>query len=200
MLKNVINEVMVAPLGEMIYSIGKGVGEAQAALDAGSLAQTLALYSKNSVGIDGFPKETTQLAKLLKEIGYRPTFYAIPETEVETKITLTMAGQDASNLLNSDKQNPTTKTAVPAPASGLLPFASQSLLKSIDRISLQKPVLQPYVAPINATNANKYNVDIEAAATLRFKIVPVPTPIYVENLIDNDLVDKLLEEIEENSD
>jgi len=194
MLNNVINEVMVAPLGDMIHSIGKGVGEAQAALDAGSLAQTLAMYSKQPLSAkDGFSRETSEMVKLFKEIGYRPTFYAIPETEVITKISLTMSGQDVTNLFKFDAGEP-QPSVVP---SNLLRLASITTKQALSRLTLQKIPVQSYVAPVNAGTANKYNIDLEAAATLRFKIVPVPTPVYVENLLDNDLIDDLLDKVDE---
>jgi len=165
MSNNVINEVMAIPLGELISSIGKGVGEAQAALDAGSLQQTLALYSKDNLDNTG---KNTKLAKLLKEIGYRPTFYALPETEVTTTVSIAISGEGVTDLsiLNG-----------------------QTLAKRI------LPRLTVY--PINAANSNRYNVDIKAATTLNFKIVPVPMPIHIEHLLDNGTIDELLDKIEE---
>jgi hypothetical protein len=153
------------------------------------------LYAKNV-----YKKEQIDLVKLMKEIGYRPTFYALPETEVTTKITISMSGKDVTNLLNLDSTDkPSASPATTLPKSSttkLLAVAANTLTKPLERITLQKAPLQSYVAPINAVNANKYNVDITAATTLRFKIVPVPTPVYIENLIDNNMVDELLEKIE----
>lgn len=78
-----LNEAMSAPLGNLIASIGEGVGEAQAALDAGSLAQTLAIY-------DGNDQNANATLQMLKEIGYQPTFYVIPETKVKVKMSLSL--------------------------------------------------------------------------------------------------------------
>ena len=77
-----LKDVLSAPLGELISAIGKGVGEAQAALDEGSLNQTMALYNQAN---------NTEMTKLLREIGYQPTFYVLPETEVEAQISLSFS-------------------------------------------------------------------------------------------------------------
>jgi hypothetical protein len=160
MLEKLFNEVMAAPLGNLISSIAEGVGEAQAALDAGSLKQTLEIYTSSS--------NKSESLELLKKIGYRPTFYVLPETEVTTTVSMTISGSDVDiSQLVTPKLAPT-------------------------KILLASRRLKSYVAPVNATNANKYNIDINAATTLKFKIVPVPTPVYVENAINDDEVDELL--------
>lgn len=91
------SELLSNPLGDLISSIGRGVGEAQAALDAGSLAQTLEIYR---VGSD----DTEKQLKLLREIGYQPTFYTIPETECEAQVSLSL-GITGSEQMVSPLQN-----------------------------------------------------------------------------------------------
>jgi hypothetical protein len=94
-----IKDVMSEPLGNLISAIGRGVGEAQAALDAGSLNQTLEIYREDSTR----PKEEQEMIELMRSIGYQPTFYALPETEVEAQVSLsfnmngTTDGLDRSN-------------------------------------------------------------------------------------------------------
>lgn len=77
-----IHQVVATSLGEVIASVGDGIGEAQRELDEASLAQTLALYAD----------QEGEAARLLREIGYRPTFYALPETTGEVQVSLTLAG------------------------------------------------------------------------------------------------------------
>ena len=146
-----LNEMIAVPLGDLIYSVGKGVGEAQAALDAGSLAQTKAIYSS---------KNTDAFLLSLKEINYQPTFYVIPETEVELQLSLSVSGTSTS----------TASTATP-PATISNP--SLRLAKKL------------YVTPVNASNANKYNIDLNATTKIKFKIVPIPPPVSIE-AIEND--------------
>jgi hypothetical protein len=138
-----MKDVLATPLGELISSIGEGVADAQAALDAGSLAQTLAIYSEGG----------DELLTQLRDIGYQPTFYALPETEVEATISLALSGTA-----------PTT--------SGPL----QSLTKKV--IGATKV----YVSPLNASNTNKFNMNVNAATKLKFKIVPVPPAAAVADI------------------
>ncbi|MEL6535758.1 MAG: hypothetical protein AAFQ98_10120 [Bacteroidota bacterium] len=81
-----MKDVLAAPLGELISSIGNGVAEAQAALDASSITQYLALYG------DG----DDETARRLRQIGYQPTFYTIPETEVEAQVSLSISAKGTS--------------------------------------------------------------------------------------------------------
>lgn len=134
-----MKEIMAAPLGELISSIGKSVGEAQAALDAGSLAQTLEIY--NSENKD-------EVLNMLKSIGYQPTFYVLPETEVEAQVSFAIASNSTS---------------------------SPSMSNDISRSKV-------YATPINAGNSNRFNLDVNAMAKLKFKIVPVPPPDGVSGL------------------
>lgn len=87
-LSELVSEVISAPLGDLIASVGKGVGEAQAALDEMSLKQVLTLYSSNVQDVDN---DSRNLLTFLREIGYQPTFYTLPETEVEAHIALSFS-------------------------------------------------------------------------------------------------------------
>ncbi|WP_054851068.1 hypothetical protein [Olleya sp. ITB9] len=150
------SDLLSGPLGELIASIGRGVGEAQSALDEGSLQQTLALYSLDNPQDATTPDADTadaasvtvtdnqRMLELIRSIGYQPTFYVIPETEVEAKVSLTM---DLSNTQS-------------APL----------------RQTYQSRNYRANVTPLNANNINQYSLNANAAATLKFKIVPVPPP------------------------
>jgi hypothetical protein len=85
---NIFSELLANPLGELISSIGRGIGEAQAALDEGSLQQTLEIYREDNAA-DRTP-EQQRMMQLVREIGYQPTFYVIPETDVEAQVSLSM--------------------------------------------------------------------------------------------------------------
>ena len=100
-----LKDVLSAPLGELISAIGKGVGEAQAALDEGSLNQTMALYNQAN---------NTEMTKLLREIGYQPTFYVLPETEVEAQISLSFSMNAENTNSGNATQNKMFKTQVSA--------------------------------------------------------------------------------------
>ena len=157
-----MKDVLAAPLGELITSVGEGVAQAQAALDEGSLEQTLRIYSETD----------DEGLKLLRDIGYQPTFYALPETVCEAKISLAM-----SNVVTDGGK----KTV--SPLTGKL----ASPLKS-----------KVYVSPVNATSSNKYNMKTEASTSLKFKIVPIPPSNSVAEIrVLPNLVGKDLSEVEE---
>lgn len=180
--KKQFSELLSSPLGELIASIGRGVGEAQAALDEGSLTQTLELYKLEEAQqlkdrLDNANEdekqeiiEESRLAQLIRSIGYQPTFYAIPETEVEAKVSLNMNSQSRKTSIGQNRYKLTR--------------------------------YQANVTPLNANNINQYNLNANAAATLKFKIVPVPPPSGVPekrimpNLIGREYNDETIAIIE----
>lgn len=132
-----MKDVLAAPLGEIISSVGNGVAEAQAALDAGSLSQVLAIYNSDN---------KDALTTLLREVGYQPTFYAIPETEVEAQITLALSMAESYT-------------------------ASSPGLQNNGRIKTRI-----YATPVNANVNNSFNLNVNAYSKIKFKIVPIPPP------------------------
>src|SRR3954463_11770834 len=80
-----IIDALSLPLGELIASVGRGVAEAQREMDAGSLNALQEIYSRG----DGLYAE-------LQRIGYRPTWYHIPEARGNPQITLTPVSEQAS--------------------------------------------------------------------------------------------------------
>jgi hypothetical protein len=141
------SELLSNPLGDLISSIGKGVGEAQAALDAGSLNATLDIYREDNAS-ERTPDEQRML-DLIREIGYQPTFYVLPETEVEAQISISMT-------LNSNPASPLTPTLA-------------------SRFSM-------IATPLNAGNVNRFHINSNAVAKLKFKIVPVPPPAAITEM------------------
>ncbi|TDM06092.1 MAG: hypothetical protein C4K60_15670 [Ideonella sp. MAG2] len=151
-LSSLVSDVVASPLGDVIASVGEGVAAAQRALDEGSLAQTLAIYSEQ--GDAGL--------QMLREIGYQPTFYSLPETTGEVTVSLTLG--------NAASQN----GAAPATPGlrGLAPTGG-ALMASRSRA---------YVTPVDAGFANRYGYSAQVSAKLNFKIVPVPPPAGTEDL------------------
>jgi len=141
-------DIGAAPLGDLIASVGRGVAEAQAALDAGSLQQPLDLCDHND-----------DVQKVLRDTGYRPTFYTIPETEGEWKLSLTITGRETVRPAPSGPQIATASVA-PNVAS----FARRSLSKTANI----------YAAPVDGKYQNSYNFSSQVSATVKFKIVAVP--------------------------
>ena len=141
-LKEAMSDGFASPLGDVIASIERGVADAQAALDQASLQATLSLYET-----DGDAGTNT-----LREIGYRPTCYGLPETSCEVQVSMRVSGSGASN-----------GGANAAPG-------TPRLLQSRD-----------YVTPVDAGFANRFGYEASASARLTFKIVPVPPPMALDD-------------------
>ncbi|AXG70879.1 hypothetical protein KORDIASMS9_03129 [Kordia sp. SMS9] len=105
-----VKDAFAAPLGDFIASIGEGVGEAQAALDEGSLRQTLEIYNSD-------PDKGSETLKMLREVGYQPTFYTIPKTTAKAKISLSISQQSTGNSLQSTRAFRPKMYATPVNAS-----------------------------------------------------------------------------------
>jgi hypothetical protein len=96
-----LSEIFSIPFGDMIASVGEGVATAQAKLDRASLEATLAVYSDTN----------DPDLKLLREIGYQPTFYVIPKASGKMVVALSMFSEttaDGQRLqLRASPLNPT---------------------------------------------------------------------------------------------
>lgn len=141
------SELLGSPLGDLISSVGQGVGDAQAALDQGALQQTLEIYDVSKD--DTKSTDELNLLNLIRGMGYQPTFYTIPETEVEAQISLSL---DLKSETNS-------------------PVGGYTLSK-----------FKVNATPLNAGNTNRFGLQANAMAKLKFKIVPVPPPPGSANL------------------
>ncbi|MDX1564979.1 MAG: PASTA domain-containing protein [Phycisphaeraceae bacterium] len=71
-----------APVGDLIANIGRGLAEAQQAIDAQTIENFHRVYAARENELES-----------LREIGYRPTWYHIPEMAAEMNIALSVSGQ-----------------------------------------------------------------------------------------------------------
>jgi hypothetical protein len=85
---NQLTDSLSAPLGDLIAAVGRGVAEAQRAIDEATIEGTRALYSSDD-----------QMLAELRRVGYQPTWYQIPEVEAELTISLSVSGQSAETGL-----------------------------------------------------------------------------------------------------
>jgi len=137
--------------------VGEGVAEAQAALDEGSLAKTLEIYSEGG----------EEALKVLREIGYRPTFYALPDTTGEVRVSMRL-GKSAAGTATQNKN-----------LSGLQPAVTTQLARMGRNIGIKPRI---YATPVDAGYANRFGYQANISAKLTFKIVPVPAPDGVDEI------------------
>lgn len=77
---------MPAVLGDLIGAVGRGVADAQHALDRSALDHFRAIAEADD-----------ELAETLRSIGYQPTWYKIPELTADITLSLTIAGRSESS-------------------------------------------------------------------------------------------------------
>ena len=139
---DLLAESLAAPLGEVIAAVGQGVADAQRALDDAALAATLAIYEQQ--GDAG--------AELLREIGYRPTFYVLPDTSCEVQVSMRVGGSGGADGSAGTARRP-----------GHIGKA------------------RTYVTPVDAGFQQRFGFEARAAAKLTFRIVPVPPPAALDD-------------------
>lgn len=133
---NPVAELVSAPIESLISAIGRGVADAQQALDMGTIQSLKSLHSGDNAQLN-----------LMRQFGYQPTWYRIPELDAEVTVSLSFGASNPAGQTGNDLN--TIGSSSPAP-------------------------LRLYAAPVDANYSNRYAFDLKAASTLRFKIVPVP--------------------------
>ena len=163
-LSDLLNEVVASPLGDIIASVGAGVAEAQQALDEASVAKTLEIYREGG----------DELLRVLRDVGYRPTFYALPETTGEVNISMRLSGGGVRNAGQPNLAN----TLRPAAAAAIAQPLAAARLRALN----VAPAIRAYATPVDAGFQNRYTYDAQTSAKLTFKIVPVPPPAGMDDM------------------
>jgi hypothetical protein len=81
-------DALSAPLGDLIAEVGRSVADAQKAMDSATIENVRALVAAS---------EPDDPNRLLRQIGYQPTWYQIPECTAEITIALTLTGSGESS-------------------------------------------------------------------------------------------------------
>jgi len=169
-IKNLVNDVVASPLGEVIASVGEGVAAAQQALDEASLATVLEIYREGG----------DEKIALLREIGYRPTFYALPDTQGEVRVSLKL-GQPAGIGQSLVKKAPRAISGI-----------STNLSRAGLNFAAKRKI---YATPVDAGYANRYGYSADISAKLTFKIVAIPPPDGTDEMrFMPDLVDRKIKD------
>ncbi|QTA84016.1 PASTA domain-containing protein [Desulfonema magnum] len=133
-----ISDALSAPLGDLIAAVGRGLAEAQQSMDMATVETFKAIY-----------KGGDKMLEELRQLGYQPTWYKIPELNAEISVSLTASKSEVTE----GTAEALTGTGAPSSVPG--------------RIKL-------YAAPMDANYTNRYDYDLKAASSLKFRIVPVP--------------------------
>ena len=132
-----IADLVSTPLEAMIVALGSGIGRSQAELDRHSI-ETQRLIDEDPV---------------LSQYGLHATWYQIPSTQMELKVSV--------HIERQDPEPPRPQGPIFAATSGFL--AARSV-----------PRLQ--IAPVSARFQNLFSYDTTAASTVTLTIAAVPPP------------------------
>ena len=128
-------DALSAPIGDLISSVGRSVAVAQLEMDRASIAALQELYGSDE-----------DLARMLQGIGYRPTWYHIPEVETELTVALTVTGErsEAGATANRVSKAPVKMYAAPVDATYTNKYAFQ--LQAASRVRFKVVPVPPSVA------------------------------------------------------
>jgi hypothetical protein len=136
-------EAFSLPVEQFIVALGRGISEAQRALDENSIATQGA--------IDADP--------VLAGYGLQATWYQFPKVDLQLKLAITIAAQEATP----------PSGAAAAPTDTTPRAASSPALGAARLVSL-------IAQPVSASYQTQFNYDAQASSTLSLSIVPVPSP------------------------
>ena len=111
-------ESLSVPFGDLIAEVGRGVAEAQYAIDSQTLEALKTIYNSDNGQWEA-----------LREIGYEPTWYHIPEASAELNLALSLSGSETT-----EKKSTMYATSVDAVYSNSFEFDVQASSKLKFRI------------------------------------------------------------------
>ncbi len=181
--REVGQDLLNVPMGDMITQMAMSIAEAQLALDESGIRQAELMSGRtvlrdengNLVKEDGTASDKPVAVESfvyfghhrdgeenlvdervsMMELGFTPTFYQFIDTIIEVKIEITMTETDDSSKTERGYRRSFTRFG------GGRRFTAR-------------------VTPVNATHSSKYSYNVEGASLLRTKLVPVPPPAVLE--------------------
>lgn len=81
-----VSETMAAPLGDLIAAVGRGLAAAQQSLDQATIETIKALYSGQDARLE-----------LMRQLGWQPTWYRIPELSAELTLSLSVSATETAS-------------------------------------------------------------------------------------------------------
>ncbi|WP_205859212.1 hypothetical protein [Pleionea sediminis] len=160
-------ELLNVPFPEMVKNLGVGIAEAQLELDMVStrIAQLMTGQPVNTDEDESNADEdskhkvyigTTEYSLL--ELGFTPTFYQFVDTIIEVKMAVSVKRETSQSRSTSNKT-----------ISGKVrPFRGSASIS---------------VSSVNASYSSKYQYSAEGSSLMRTKLVPVPPPQTLEDIL-----------------
>jgi hypothetical protein len=164
------------PFGELLASMGRGVAEAQFALDKMSSLVALTLSGKYQLETDAagewivaardnrvlFGGEELSLL----ELGFTPTFYQFVDTILEIKVSISMTMDQSITEARSDTLSDTQSWT----EGGFLGIGGTKRTKT-------------NTTTVSSQFSSRFQYSTEGASVVRTKLVPVPPPSALTSLV-----------------
>lgn len=164
------------PFDELLTSMGRGVAEAQFALDKMSTLVALTLSGRyqlesNAAGEWVVVERNSRVAFAgeelsLLELGFTPTFYQFVDTLLEIKVSISMSSEQT---LREERSDSTTRTQSWTEG-GFLGIGGTRHT-------------QTNTTTVSAQFASRFQYSAEGASIMRTKLVPTPPPAALLNLV-----------------
>lgn len=164
------------PFGELLTSMGRGVAEAQFALDQMSSLVALTMSGKYQVETDPtgawrlvardsrvpFGGETLSLL----ELGFTPTFYQFVDTLLEIKVSISMTLDQST----TEERHDTVTDTQSWTEGGFLGIGGTRRTRT-------------NTTTVSSQFSARFQYSTEGASVVRTKLVPVPPPAALANLV-----------------
>ena len=157
------------PFGELLTSLGRGVAEAQLALDQMSTLVALSMSGRyqvvtNQAGESSLAPADTRVRfggeeLSLLELGFTPTFYQFVDTILEIKVSVSMTREESTSTTRSATTTDTQQWT----EGGFLGIGGKQQTRT-------------NTTTVSSQYAAKYQYSAEGASIVRTKLVPVPPP------------------------
>jgi hypothetical protein len=156
-------EVFSAPIESVIAALGKGIADAQNAMDRESLAM----------------QESIDADAALSHLGLQATWYQFPKVELQLTASLAVVEQTTTSPAVAPSGSPAAPPAEGAPPSAAEGGPLHDAPPVVQAGSLAGISARPYrlfAQPVSAAFQNQFNYTAAAASTITLSIVPVPPP------------------------
>lgn len=164
------------PFGEMLVSMGRGVAEAQFALDKMSSLLALTLSGKYQLETNA-AGEWVAVARdnrvswggeelSLLELGFTPLFYQFVDTLLEIKVSISMTTEQSFSEMRSQSETNTQSWT----EGGFLGIGGTKRT-------------QTNTTTVSAHFSSRFQYSTEGASVVRTKLVPVPPPAALTQLV-----------------
>jgi hypothetical protein len=175
-MRNIGQELLNVPMGDMIREMASAIAEAQLDLDKSGMlvaemmsGEALLRDADGNVQLDSMGRPIRVDTKVsfagsavsMMELGFAPNFYQFVDTIIEVKIAVKMTESVESKVARQ------TTTRSPAAL----------------RLFKRGGTPQAIVSTVDASYTRKYDYSVEGASLLRTKLVPIPPPALFEERV-----------------